>query len=35
MAFDGLQWFRIFVFMSQNRIAEDQIAALVVHFNVR
>jgi hypothetical protein len=35
MAFDGLQWFRVFVFMAQNRMAEDQIAALIVDFGVR
>ena len=35
MAFDGLQWFRVFVLMGQNRVAEDQVAALIVDFDVR
>ena len=35
MAFDRLQWFRIFVFVGQNRMAKYQIAALIVDFDVR
>lgn len=35
MAFDGLQWLRIFIFVGQNRMAEDKIAALIVHFDAR
>lgn len=34
MAFDGLEWIRIFVFVGQNCMAEDKIATLVVHFDI-
>ena len=34
MVFNRFQWFRIFVFVGQNCMTEDQITALVVDFEI-